>query len=128
MQPDCMDRPGFLRRALAALLLAACVLAGQSGVATHALGHALEDLSAPARAAQATGDDPGAGDCDEEEGERTECPLHALYTQLASMAVGALPALVTQPAVHEKTVFTDAQAFTAPRVAFRSRAPPRLPA
>jgi hypothetical protein len=128
MQPDCTNRPGLLRRALAALLLALCVLAGQSGVATHELGHALEGLAAAAPSALPVADDAASGDCDDEEGERGTCPLHALFTELASLAVGAWPTFVAPGSVHEPAVFTDAPAFTAPRVAFRSRAPPVLPA
>jgi hypothetical protein len=109
-------------------LLALCVLAGQSGVAMHGLGHALEGMSAASSVPVQDGDDAGAGDCDDGKGERGTCPLHALFTELASMAVGAWPSFVAQGCVHEPAVFTDAPAFTAPRVAFRSRAPPRIPA
>lgn len=128
MQPDCTIRPGFLRRALVALWLAACVLAGQSGAATHALGHALEDLAAATHAALPAEGDLATEGCDDEEGGRAGCPLHALFAELGSMAVGAWPAFVAPSALHETAVFTDAPAFAAPRVAFRSRAPPPFPA
>jgi hypothetical protein len=93
----------------------------------HGLGHALEGLSVSAVPVPER-EDAGAGDCDDRQGERGACPLHALFTELASMAVGAWPSLVAPSVVPQLAVFTDARAFTAPRVAFRSRAPPRIPA
>lgn len=122
MQPDCKNRPGLLRRAFAALLLAACVLAGQSGVALHDLGHALEPIAASHHAPSHDGcDEPG----DEGEGS---CPLHALFAELGSVAVGALPALAASPASFDVVSPEAASARPAHRVAFRSRAPPAFPA
>jgi len=128
MQPDCTIKAGFTRRALVAVLLAVCVLASQAGVATHALGHALEDLAAVTNAALPADGDFASDACDDEEGGRENCPLHALFAELGSMAVGAWPAFTAPAALHEIAFFTDAPAFAAPRVAFRSRAPPPLPA
>ncbi len=128
MQPDCTIKAGFIRRALAALLLGVCVLASQAGVATHALGHALEDLDAATKSALCADGGFASDACEDEDGGRENCPLHALFAELASMAVGAWPAFIAPAAVHETAAFADAPAFAAPRVAFRSRAPPPLPA
>jgi hypothetical protein len=130
MQPDCTKRPGPLRRALAVLALALCVLAGQSGVATHELGHALDRLAASASAGRLAGTDVDArsGDCVPDEGDRVDCPLHALFTELASIAVGSWPALLAEAPSLSSAVSPGAPAFTVARVAFRSRAPPVFPA
>ena len=123
MQPDCTRNPGALRRALAALLLVLGVLGGQSGVATHDLGHALAALEEAVHAPESE-----RGDCDDGDGKGDACPLHALYTQLAAMAFGDWPVVALQ-AVHGAMAFpAPAPALAATRVAFRSRAPPVLPA
>ena len=122
MQPDCTTKPGFLRRALLALLVAACVLAGQSGVALHGLGHALEPLAAAHHAPSPDGcDKPG------EEGDRS-CPLHALFVELGSLATASLPVFGAAPASFEAAPPAASRPRSTLRVAFRSRAPPALPA
>lgn len=122
MQPDCTKRPGFLRRAFLALLVAACVLAGQSGVALHDLGHAMEPTAAAHHA-------PPSDGCDAPGEERDGgCPLHALFAELGSFAAGSFPSVVAAPASFEAASFDASLPRSTRRVPFRSRAPPVLPA
>lgn len=134
MQPDCTGRPTSRWRSLAALVLALCVLAGQFGLARHDLGHALDRLAASASADLSADDeaefgaDAGSGRCDPDESDRARCPLHALFSELASFAPGSSPAAAVDAQAVDAETFPGAPALAAPRVAFRSRAPPVLPA
>jgi hypothetical protein len=128
MQPDCTTKRGFLRRAFLAMALALCVLAGQAGVATHELGHALERLGTHAATGSHAGTPALSDACHPQEGESGACPLHALFTELASIASGSWPTVVAEPVSHTPGAHLDAPALAATRLAFRSRAPPALPA
>ncbi len=128
MQPDCANRPGFPRRVLLAMALALCVLAGQAGVATHELGHALERLGTQAATGSPAGAPALSDPCHPERGEGGACPLHALFAELASIAFGSSPATAAEKATQAPVAFLDATAFAAAAVPFRSRAPPALPA
>lgn len=125
MQHDCMYNPGFLRRAFGALVLAACVLAGQAGASLHGLGHAMEPLAAGAGTLPPPGDEPDGGG--HEEGEPGSCPLHALFAQLGAAAVGGWPAFEATPASPADGSHVPSSAPVSPRLAFRSRAPPSFP-
>lgn len=124
MQPDCTTKPGPLQRAVLAMALALCVLAGQAGVATHDLGHALERLGTRAASGHPLDGIAASDACHPDQGDGGGCPLHALFTELASIAFGSWPAVAAEPASHCLAVIPDAPALPAARVAFRSRAPP----
>ena len=99
-----------LKRFLLACALALAFLLGQNAAALHALGHAADTLTqkdgAPAP---------------------TKCADHSLFTNLGA-ALGSAPPVTPAVAAVSEVATTPlvASASLAPRLGFRSRAPPTL--
>jgi hypothetical protein len=130
MQPDCTSRASAPRRLLATLAVVACVVAAQGAASLHALGHALERLwASPAAFAAADGAAAARGDCDRGgRGEGSACPLHALFAELGAAAIGSPTSLPATSDPRLAAPLHPAPFLATPRVVFRSRAPPALPA
>lgn len=129
-------------RGLLALVLAACVLVAQAGLARHDLGHAFESLASagygdghvhghgnsPTHDESSPGSEsrPHGSVPDEDGGDA--CPLHGLFAQAGAFApaVGAALSPVAQHPPSFLPVATTLRAG-AP-VPFHSRAPPPIPA
>jgi hypothetical protein len=100
-----------LRRLGFALWLALALLVGQQAVVLHDLGHARESL----------------GEQRDTQLPQKACEEHFLCAQLGSAVGSALLVLAHAAAgAIDSGVFLDALAPAAPRLAFRSRAPPTL--
>lgn len=142
MQLDCKKRrpPGL--RGLLALVLAACVLVAQAGLARHDLGHAFESLASGGNGgihfhghgiSRAHDESPPGSESrphgsipDEDGGDA--CPLHGLFAQAGAFApaVGAALAPAAQHPPSIPPIATTLRAGTP--VPFHSRAPPPIPA
>lgn len=114
MQLDCMGKIRPWPRALAALVFALSLAAGQQMAGLHALAHAVQDLHGHEDGAPA-----GTG----------HCPNHGAFADLSSfLPASASPALA--PAASPASPLGACLAIEprTPNLAFRSRAPPDLPA
>jgi len=110
MQLDCMNGGRPWRRAIAPLALAFAVLAGQQLAALHAFGHALDELQRHA---------------DELPPHEAPCPNHAAFADLSSFVPAAADlAAIPEAASPAFAGAREAAPSLAPRLAFRSRAPP----
>lgn len=95
---------------MVALALAFAVLAGQQLAALHAFGHAVDELTR-----HADGSPP----------HEAPCPNHAAFADLSSFAPAAADlAAIPEAAGPAFAVACEAAPPLAPRLAFRSRAPP----
>jgi len=102
-----------MRRFLSALWLALALAVGQHAAAVHELGHATEQLS------HKKGSKPAPLTCD-------ECFACATLSGAVGASLPSVPEVVTDNA--RPVVSLELGTPAAARLAFRSRAPPLLPA
>jgi hypothetical protein len=113
MQTGCIYIRRGLARALATLALAVLVVLGQATALGHDLGHACERL------------DEGTGGLPH---EPDSCPNHAAFADLSHAATAPVLVLPPLERAREAPLVRVAGSRAATRLAFRSRAPPRIPA